>query len=44
MNGIFGSTFDFNGDGELGCLEQAAEFALLDMLIEQKGSEDDYDN
>lgn len=40
MNGIFGNMFDFNGDGELNPLEQATEFAFLDMLIKQEEAEE----
>ena len=32
IKGIFGGLFDFDGDGELNSLEQAAEFAFLDHL------------
>jgi len=32
--GIFGDMFDFNRDGKLDFIEQAAEFAFLDDLIE----------
>ena len=32
FKGIFGGLFDFDGDGELNRLEQAAEFAFLDHL------------
>ena len=32
FKGIFGGLFDFDGDGELNTLEQAAEFAFLDHL------------
>ena len=29
MNGIFGDTFDFDGDGKLDIVEQAAELAFI---------------
>ena len=32
IKGIFGGLFDFDGDGGLNSLEQAAEFAFLDHL------------
>lgn len=32
FKGIFGSLFDFDGDGALNSMEQAAEFAFLDHL------------
>ena len=36
MNGIFGDTFDFDGDGKLDIIEQAAEFAFIATIIEEE--------
>jgi hypothetical protein len=36
MNGIFGDMFDFNRDGQLDSFERAAEFQLLELLVEQE--------
>lgn len=35
MVGLFGSLFDFNGDGKLSRGEQAAEFATFAMLMDK---------
>lgn len=34
MKGIFGNLFDFNHDGKLDILEQAAEFSFLCELLD----------
>lgn len=39
MPGIFGDLFDFDGDGKLDCVEQAAEFILFDRMMNE--DEDD---
>ncbi len=39
--GIFGDLFDFNGDGKLDFVEQAAEFELLDELTSSDSDDDD---
>ena len=46
MNGIFGDIFDFDSDGKLDCIEQAAEFAFIANIIEEeeKKSREDYDD
>ena len=47
MNGIFGDIFDFDGDGKLDCLEQAAELAFIANIIEEEENDeetDEYDN
>ena len=36
MNGIFGDIFDFDGDGKLDIIEQAAELAFIANIIEDK--------
>ena len=43
MNGIFGDIFDFDGDGKLDCLEQAAELAFIAKIIEDEETDDDDD-
>lgn len=35
MTGIFGSLFDFNGDGKMDVFERAAEFAFLDEITKE---------
>ncbi len=32
MPGIFGDLFDFDGDGKLNCVEQAAELVTLERM------------
>ena len=48
MNGIFGDIFDFDGDGRLDIIEQAAEFAFIATIIEEEeideGEETDDDD
>lgn len=46
MNGIFGDIFDFDGDGRLDIIEQAAEFAFIATIVEEeeKKSREDYDD
>lgn len=48
MNGIFGDTFDFDGDGKLDIIEQAAELAFIATIIEEEeideGEETDDDD
>lgn len=36
MKGIFGNMFDFNGDGDLDLVEQAAEFSFLNGLMDEE--------
>lgn len=35
MTGIFGSLFDFNGDGKMDVFERTAEFAFLDEITKE---------
>ena len=48
MNGIFGDIFDFDGDGKLDIIEQAAELAFIANIIEEEeideGEETDDDD
>ena len=48
MNGIFGDIFDFDGDGKLVIIEQAAELAFIATIIEEEeideGEETDDDD
>lgn len=39
MNGIFGSLFDYNGDGQLDWLEKATEMAFLQTIMEDDDAE-----
>ncbi len=41
MTGIFGDLFDFNGDGKLDCVEQAADFLAFERLINEDKDEAD---
>ena len=41
MNGIFGDTFDFDSDGRLDIIEQAAELAFIANIIEDKVTDED---
>ena len=43
MNGIFGDIFDFDSDGKLDCIEQAAELAFIANIIEDEETDDDDD-
>lgn len=43
MNGIFGDIFDFDGDGKLNIIEQAAELAFIANIIEDEETDDDDD-
>lgn len=43
MNGIFGDIFDFDGDGKLDCIEQAAELAFIADIIEDEETDDEDD-
>ena len=43
MNGIFGDIFDFDGDGKLDIIEQAAELAFIANIIEDEETDDDDD-
>ena len=43
MNGIFGNIFDFDGDGRLDIIEQAAEFAFIADIIEDEETDDEDD-
>lgn len=44
MNGIFGDTFDFDSDGRLDIIEQAAELAFIANIIEDEETDDDDDD
>ena len=48
MNGIFGDIFDFDSDGRLDIIEQAAELAFIATIIEEEeideGEETDDDD
>ena len=48
MNGIFGDIFDFDSDGKLDIIEQAAELAFIATIIEEEeideGEETDDDD
>lgn len=44
MNGIFGDIFDFDGDGRLDIIEQAAELAFIATIIEDKETDEDDDD
>lgn len=41
MPGIFGDLFDFDGDGKLDCVEQAAEFIIFDEMMKDDAPSDD---
>lgn len=41
MNGIFGDIFDFDGDGKLNIIEQAAELAFIANIIEDEETDED---
>ena len=41
MNGIFGDIIDFDGDGRLDIIEQAAEFAFIADIIEDEETDED---
>ena len=43
MNGIFGDIFDFDGDGKLDIIEQAAELAFIADIIEDEETDDEDD-
>ena len=38
--GILGDLFDFNRDGHLDCIEQAAEFAFLQDAVHDRDEDD----
>ena len=42
--GLFGDLFDFNGDGRLDSLEQAAEFTAFMNLLDSEKEENSEDN
>ena len=43
MNGIFGSMFDLDRDGELDAFERAAEFGFIEEVLEgEEQDEDEY--
>lgn len=42
MLGIFGNLFDFDGDGELNAVEQAAELVTLERLLQDDDSANDF--
>ena len=41
MNGIFGDIFDFDSDGRLDIIEQAAELTFIANIIEDKETDED---
>lgn len=41
FDGIFGDIFDFDGDGKLDIIEQAAELAFVETVIEEETDDDD---
>ena len=43
MNGIFGDIFDFDGDGKLDIIEQAAELEFIADIIEDEETDDEDD-
>ena len=43
MNGIFGDIFDFDGDGKLEIVEQAAELEFIADIIEDEETDDEDD-
>lgn len=43
MNGIFDDIFDFDGDGRLDIIEQAAELAFIADIIEDEETDDEDD-
>ena len=43
FDGIFGDIFDFDGDGRLDILEQAAELAFIADIIEDEETDDEDD-
>ena len=38
MPGIFGDLFDFDGDGKLDCVEQAAELITFERMMNDNDS------
>ena len=42
MPGIFGDLFDFDGDGKLDCVEQAAELITFEKMMNDNDSDDDF--
>lgn len=42
MPGIFGDLFDFDGDGKLDCVEQAAELIMLEEMMKDADPNDDF--
>lgn len=42
MPGIFGDLFDFDGDGKLNCVEQAAEFITFENMMKDDDPNDDF--
>ena len=41
FDGIFGDIFDFDGDGRLDIIEQAAELAFIADIIEDEETDED---
>lgn len=41
MKGFFGDTFDFNGDGNLDAMEQAADFGMFVNMVESEEQDSD---
>lgn len=42
MPGIFGDLFDFDGDGKLDCVEQAAELITFERMMNDNDSNGSY--
>ena len=40
MKGIFGDLFDFDGDGQLDPVEQAADFLLFNEMTKEEDDDD----
>ena len=43
FDGIFGDIFDYDGDGRLDIIEQAAELAFIADIIEDEETDDEDD-
>lgn len=41
---IFGEIFDFNGDGHTDFAEEALGFAIIEDMMDEDESEDDFDS
>ena len=40
---LFGGMFDFNGDGHTDFAEEATGFAIMEEMMSEEDSEDDFD-